>query len=109
MREVSLLAEGHHDAIDLLLSVGNGNAKVNSPRLKFGSGSLLQELTDISDMVHDKAKIESGELVFDYFRFVVKEGLQSRPHEQVKAATGLRDCVRKDRKGDYEISKTRGC
>ena len=77
VREVSLLAEESHDAIDLLLSVGGGNAKGENPRLRFGTGSLLQELADISDVVHDKVKIESEIKGFEYFRFDVKEGLQA--------------------------------
>lgn len=77
VREVSLLAKESHDAIDLLLSIGGGNAKGNSPKLRFGTGSLLQELTDISDVVHDKVTSESEAQGFDYFRFDVKEGLQA--------------------------------
>lgn len=77
VREVSLLAEESDDAIDLLLSVGGGNAKGNNPRLSFGTGSLLQELADISDVVHDKVKVESKVQGFGYFRFDVKEGLQA--------------------------------
>lgn len=77
VREVSLLAKESHDAIDLLLSIGGGNSKGNSPRLRFGTGSLLQELIDISDVVHEKVESESKAQGFDYFRFDVKEGLQA--------------------------------
>ncbi len=77
VREVSLLAKESHDAIDLVLSIGGGNAKGNNPRLRFGTGSLLQELTDISDVVHEKVTSESKLQRFDYFRFDVKEGLQA--------------------------------
>ena len=77
VREVGLLAKESHDAIDLLLSIGGGNAKGNNPRLRFGTGSLLQELTDISDVVHDKVMAQSDIQGFDYFRFDVKEGLQA--------------------------------
>lgn len=77
VREVGSLAEEPHDAIDLLLSVGGGNAKGNNPKLRFGTGSLLQELTDISDVVHDRVTVESKVQGFEYFRFDVKEGLQA--------------------------------
>ena len=77
VKEVSLLAEESDDAIDLLLSIGGGNAKGNSPRLTFGTGSLLQELADISDVVHNKVTAESEVQGFEYFRFDVKEGLQA--------------------------------
>lgn len=76
VREV-LLAEESYDAIDLLLSIGGGNAKGNNPRPRFGAGSLLQELTDISDVVHDKVTSESKIQGFDYIRLDVKEGLQA--------------------------------
>lgn len=54
VREVNLLAKEFHDAVGLLLSIRAGNAKGNNPRLRFGAGSLLQQLTDISDVVYDK-------------------------------------------------------
>ena len=74
--EVNLLADKSQDAIDLLLSIGGGNAKANNPRVKFGNDSLLQDLTDISDVVHNKVEYESEQQLFDYYRFDVKEGLQ---------------------------------
>ena len=77
VREVNLLAKENHDAIDLLLSIGGGNAKGNNSRLGFGTGSLEQELTDISDLVQDKVMSESKIRGFDYFRFDVKEGLRA--------------------------------
>ena len=77
VREVKLLTKESDDAIDLLLSVGGGNAKGNSSRLRCGIGSLEHELTDISDLVHDKVKLESEIQEFDYFRFDVKEGLRA--------------------------------
>lgn len=77
VKEVSVLAKGSHDAIDLLLSIGGGNAKGNKPKHRFGTVSLLQELADISDIVHDKVMLESEVQGFDYFRFDVKEGLQA--------------------------------
>ena len=77
VREVSLLARTSLDTIDLLLSIGGGNAKGNNPRLRFGTGSLLHELTEISDVVHEKVMFESKVQGFDYFRFDVKEGLQA--------------------------------
>ena len=77
VKEVSLLAKESHDAIDLLLSIGGGNAKGNNPRTRFGTGSLLQELTDISDIVHEKVMLESKDQGFAYSRFDVKKGLQA--------------------------------
>lgn len=76
LNEVNLLADKSQDAIDLLLSIGGGNAKANNPKVSFGNDTLLQDLTDISDVVHSKVQHESEELVFKYFRFDVKEGLQ---------------------------------
>ena len=77
VREVSLLAKESHDTIDLLLSIGGGNAKGNNPRTRFGTGSLLQELTEISDIVHERVMFESKVQGFAYSRFDVKEGLQA--------------------------------
>lgn len=76
LNEVNLLAEKSEDAVDLLLSIGGGNAKANNPKGKFGDYSLLQDLTDISDVVHSKVEYESEQQLFDYYRFDVKEGLQ---------------------------------
>ena len=77
VKEVGLLAKESHDAIDLLLSVGSGNAKGNNPRHRFGPGSLVQELTEISEVVHKKITSESKVQGFDYFRLDVEEGLQA--------------------------------
>ena len=88
VREVSSLAKESHDAIDLLLSIGGGNAKGNSPRLRYGTGSLLQELTYISDVVHDKVMFESKVQGFAYSRFDVKEGLQAVPMNKWRPRTG---------------------
>ena len=77
LREVNLLAKESHDAIDLLLSIGGGNAKSNNSRLKFGAASLEQELTDISDLIEHKVRSESEVQGFAYFRFEVKEGLRT--------------------------------
>ena len=76
VREFSLLAKESHDTIDLLLSIGGGNAKGNTPRTRFGTGSLLQELTHISDIVHEKVMLASEAQGFTYCRFDLKEGLQ---------------------------------
>lgn len=77
VREVSLLSKESPDTIDLLLSIGGGNAKGNNPRHRFGTGSLLQELTDKSHVVHEKVMHESEVQKFAYFRFDVQEGLQA--------------------------------
>lgn len=76
LNEVNLLAENSQDAIDLLCSIGGGNAKANNPKVKFGNDSLLQDLSDISDVVHNKVEYESEQQLFDYYRFDVNEGLQ---------------------------------
>ncbi|CAD6580977.1 MAG: hypothetical protein ASARMPRED_000388 [Alectoria sarmentosa] len=76
LNEVNLLAEKPQDAIDLLCSIGGGNTKANNPKINFGKDSLLQDLTDISDVVHNRVKYESELQLFDYYRFDVKEGLQ---------------------------------
>ena len=77
VREVKLLAKESHEAIDLLLSIGGGNAKDNNPRPRFSTSSSLQEVAKISDVVHDKVMSESEDQGFAYFRFDVKEGLQT--------------------------------
>lgn len=76
LNEVNLLADKSQDPIDLLLSIGGGNAKANNPKVKFGNDTLLQDLTDISDVVHKKVEYERERQLFDYYRFDVKEGLQ---------------------------------
>ena len=76
LNEVNLLAEKSQDTVDLLLSIGGGNSKANNPRVKFGNDSLLQDLANISDVVHNKVEYESKQQLFHYYRFDVKEGLQ---------------------------------
>ncbi|MCJ1450761.1 hypothetical protein MMC28_001095 [Mycoblastus sanguinarius] len=76
VNEVSLLAGGSHDAIDVLLSVGAGNTKGNKSKTKFRGNSLQQDLTDISDVVHNKVRSESEQQLFSYYRLEVDEGLQ---------------------------------
>ena len=88
VREVSLLAKESHDAIDLLLSIGGGNAKGNNPKIRLGTGSLLQELTDVSDVVHDKVMLESKVRGFDYYRFDVKQGLQAVRMDEWRPKSG---------------------
>ncbi len=75
VKEVSLLTGGSFDAIDVLLSVGGGNARVDKPKSKFGGGSLEKDLADISDVVHNKVRSESENL-FKYYRLDVEDGLQ---------------------------------
>lgn len=76
VNEVSLISGGSHDAIDVLLSVGGGNAQGNIPKTKFGGGGLLQEMTEISDVVHKRVRSESEDHFFAYYRLDVEEGLQ---------------------------------
>ena len=75
VKEVRLLTGGSFDAIDVLLSVGGGNARVNKTKSKFGGGSLEKDLGDISDVVHNKVRSESENL-FKYYRLDVEDGLQ---------------------------------
>ena len=76
INEVSFLTGGTYDAIDVLLSVGGGNANGNNPKNMFGTGSLQQDLNVISDVVHNKVEMESKLKGFQYYRLDVKEGLQ---------------------------------
>ncbi|KAL9602366.1 MAG: hypothetical protein Q9219_001932 [cf. Caloplaca sp. 3 TL-2023] len=71
-KEVSLLNKPH-ESIELLLSIGTGNAKGNTTKAKH---SLQKELNNISDLVHQKicqARKEDG---FAYYRWDVQGGLQ---------------------------------
>jgi patatin-like phospholipase/acyl hydrolase len=76
VNEISLISRGSHDAIDVLLSIGGGNAHGNMPKTKFGGGGLLQEMTAISAVVHEKVRSESKAHFFAYYRLDVEEGLQ---------------------------------
>ena len=76
LNEVNLLAEKSRGAVDLLLSIGGGNSKANNRKVKFGNDSLLQDLANISDVVHKKVEHESKQQLFHYYRFDVSEGLQ---------------------------------
>ncbi|KAL2045530.1 hypothetical protein N7G274_001958 [Stereocaulon virgatum] len=76
INEISLISGGSHDAIDVLLSIGGGNAHGNMPKTKFGGGGLLQEMTTISAVVHDRVTSESKAHFFAYHRLDVEEGLQ---------------------------------
>ncbi|KAI4130347.1 MAG: hypothetical protein LQ338_001782 [Usnochroma carphineum] len=71
-KEVSLLSKAH-ESIELLLSLGTGNAKGNTTKAKH---SLQKELSDISDLVHQKIKAAQKQDVFTYYRWDVQDGLQ---------------------------------
>ena len=76
LEEVNLLLKESHDAIDLFLSIGAGNSRDSKSRIRFGSGSLLENPVEISDVVHNKVDLKSKVQDFEYHRFDVKEGLQ---------------------------------
>ena len=95
VHEVSLLSGGNHDAIDVLLSIGGGNAQGNMPKTKFGGGGLLQEMTEISDVIHRKVRSESENHLFTYYRLDVEEGLQDvRLNEWKPKSSGMRTLER---------------
>lgn len=81
IKEVNLLA-GSSGAIDSFLSLGSGKAKASSPEMKYGRGSSLQNITNISESIHDDAKYASKLQRFDYHRFEVEEGLQDIPIDE---------------------------
>ena len=100
VNEVAHLSGGTYDAIDVLLSIGGGNTNGNIPKTKFGSGGLLQDMADISEIIHKKVRSESKIHLFAYYRLDVEEGLQdvhldewkpkpsgARTIERIKAAT----------------------
>ncbi|KAL8703259.1 MAG: hypothetical protein Q9201_003565 [Fulgogasparrea decipioides] len=62
-----------HESIELLLSLGTGNAKGNTTKAKH---SLQKELNDISDLVHRKVVEASEKDAFSYYRWDVQDGLQ---------------------------------
>lgn len=73
IEEIKLLA-GSSGAIDSLLSLGSGKFKGSSPRIMSGRESLLQDMSNMSESIHDKVKYESK--LRSYHRFEVEEGLQ---------------------------------
>ena len=88
VKEVSLLAGGSSNVIDVLLSVGGGNARANKAESKFGGGSLERDLAHISDVIHHKVRSES-ENFFKYYRLDVGEGLQGvRLNEWMPKSSG---------------------
>ncbi|KAL8693778.1 MAG: hypothetical protein Q9218_001474 [Villophora microphyllina] len=75
-KEVSLLNKAH-ESIELLLSLGTGNAKGNTTKARTHSlQSLQRELRGISDLVHRKIVDASQEASFSYYRWDVQGGLQ---------------------------------
>lgn len=75
VNEVSILARGNLLAIDVLLSIGGGNAKVSKVKSKFGDGSLEKNLRCYSNGVHHEVRSESMHR-FEYYRLEVDEGFQ---------------------------------
>ncbi|KAI4109374.1 MAG: hypothetical protein L6R37_000531 [Teloschistes peruensis] len=73
--EVSLLNKSQ-ESIELLLSLGTGNAKGNTTKAKHSLQSLQRELRDISNLVHHKIVDASQKAAFSYYRWDVQGGLQ---------------------------------
>ncbi|MCJ1273979.1 hypothetical protein MMC21_001772 [Puttea exsequens] len=82
LNEVSSIASNSHEAIDLLLSIGSGNASADKPKLKFHGGNLLPGSSHLSEAVHRKMSEVSERRLFHYYRLEVDERLQNvRPYE----------------------------
>ena len=75
VNEVSSLAGGSFDVIDVLLSIGGGNTRAIRPESKCGSGSLEKALSETSYVVHKRLRSESKKF-FKYYPLDVDEGLQ---------------------------------
>ncbi|KAL8812011.1 MAG: hypothetical protein Q9223_001302 [Gallowayella weberi] len=71
-QEVNFLNKAH-ESIELLLSLGTGNAKGSTTKAK---RALQRELNDISDLVHRRIGDASRLLKFSYYRLDVQDGLQ---------------------------------
>ncbi|KAI4146905.1 MAG: hypothetical protein L6R39_003298 [Caloplaca ligustica] len=71
-KEVSLLSKAH-ESIELLLSLGTGNAKGNTTKAK---NALQKELNNISDVVHRKIEEAQNQDGFSYYRWDVQDGLR---------------------------------
>ncbi|KAL8680671.1 MAG: hypothetical protein Q9186_003156 [Xanthomendoza sp. 1 TL-2023] len=71
-QEVSFLNKAH-ESIELLLSLGTGNAKGSTTKAKH---ALQRELNDISDLVHHRIEDVSQLWDFSYYRLDVQDGLQ---------------------------------
>ncbi|KAL9011734.1 MAG: hypothetical protein Q9173_003442 [Seirophora scorigena] len=71
-KEVGLLSKAH-EFIEILLSLGTGNAKGNTTKARH---ALQKELNDISDLVHQKIKEARKQDDFTYYRWDVQDGLQ---------------------------------
>ena len=63
VKEVCSLAGGYLDVIDVLLSVGGGNARANKSESKFGGRNLEKALKEISYLVHEKSKIGEQDIL----------------------------------------------
>ncbi|KAL8923981.1 MAG: hypothetical protein Q9208_004265 [Pyrenodesmia sp. 3 TL-2023] len=71
-KEVSLLNQAH-ESVELLLSLGTGNARKNTTKPKH---ALQKVLDDISDLVHQKIKAVRKQDDFTYYRWDVQNGLE---------------------------------
>ena len=73
--EVIKLADDNPLAIDVLLSVGGGNAEVSKLKSENGGGSLEKDIADISDSIHRQVRRENQKC-YKCYRLDVDEGLQ---------------------------------
>ena len=88
VKEVCSLAGGYLDVIDVLLSVGGGNARANESGSKHGGRNLEKALREISYLIHEKVRSES-KIFFNYYRLDVDEGLQDvRLNEWMPKSSG---------------------
>ena len=75
LSEVINLAHGNPLAIDVLLSVGGGNAEVSKLKSEKGGGTLEKDIADISNPIHRQVRRENQKC-YKYYRLDVDEGLQ---------------------------------
>ena len=95
-RHVGLLARGNPFAIDVLLSIGGGNARVSKLKSKFGDGSREKDLAFGSDCVHQRLRSKSVN-GFEYYRLEVEEGLQAVHRNEWKPASSGKTTLQKIR------------
>ncbi|KAI4183577.1 MAG: hypothetical protein LQ346_006290 [Caloplaca aetnensis] len=93
-KEVSLLNKAH-ESVELLLSLGTGNAKGNTTKAKH---ALQKDLNDISDLVHQKINAARKQDAFTYYRWNVPNGLEDvRLDEWKPIGTGKDTLVQIDK------------
>ena len=107
VKEVSLLAHGSADAIDVLLSIGAGNTRLNTPKSKFGGGRLEKDLANISGFIHHQVRLESENL-FKYYRLDVGEGLQHVRINEWKTKSNGKTTLQKIREATAKYLEEQG-